>query len=223
MNRKLIAGIVLLIPFSYIYGLSLLSLFIKSAGIITPSILVLSLLMNLLVMGGSSILCIYVLYGGSFRDILHKLYFRKEGTLRSSVMGIATAIIFIFSVAIFVYFLQGLGYGTENEMAQEIAENVNLPLLFVIPFLSALSEEIFFRAFLQMRMAKFLGQPAAIFISSSLFAIAHISYKNPLQIAIPFILGIALGYLMMKNENVMAPFSAHFAFNFIQLAPFVFT
>lgn len=223
MNRKLIAGIVLLIPFSYIYGLSLLSLFVGSSGVITPPILILSLLMNLLVMGGSSILCMHVLYGGGMGSILRRLYFRKEGALHSSLMGVATAIIFIFLVAIFVYFLQGLGYETQNEMAQEIAENVNLPLLFIIPFLSALSEEIFFRAFLQMRMAKFLGQPAAISISSLLFAVAHISYKNPLQIVIPFILGIALGYLMMKNENVIAPFSAHFAFNFIQLAPFVFT
>jgi len=217
MNRKLIASIVLLIPFSYIYGLSLLSLFIGSSGVITPSTLTLSLLMNLLVMGGSSILCMYVLYGGGMGSILRKLYFRKEGALHSSLIGIATAIIFIFLVVIFVYFLQGLGYETQNEMAQEIAENINLPLLFIIPFLSALSEEIFFRAFLQMRMAKY-GQSFAIVASSLLFGIAHLSYGNLLQIAVPFAFGIVLGCLMVKNENIVAPFSAHFTFNFIQLA-----
>ena len=90
-------------------------------------------------------------------------------------------------------------------------------LFFIIPFLSALSEEIFFRAFLQMRMAKY-GQSFAIVASSLLFGIAHLSYGNLLQIAVPFAFGIVLGCLMVKNENIVAPFSAHFTFNFIQLA-----
>ena len=222
-QRKLIAGIILAVPFFYIYGLTFLSLSINAEGYISPLTLTLSLLMNLVVMAGSSFICIYVLYGGGIKKILYRLYFRKSRALHSALLAVAAAIIFIFLVTIFVYFLQGLGYETESEMAQEIAENVNIYLLFIIPFLSALSEETFFRAFLQMRMSKFMGKPAAILLSSLLFGIAHLSYGSPLQVVIPFLLGIALGYLMMKNENIIAPFSAHFAFNFIQLAPFVFT
>jgi len=222
-QRKVIAAIILAIPFFYIYGLTLLSLSLNADGYISPLTLLLSLLMNLVVMAGSSVLCVYVLYGGDFKKVLYRLYFRSSGALRSIAAGIFTALAFLFLVAIFIYFLQGMGYETENVMAQEIAESINIPLLFAVPLLSALSEETFFRAFLQMRISKFFGQPTAIFISSFLFAIAHLSYGSILQVIIPFVMGIALGYLMMRNKNVLAPFSAHFAFNFIQLALFVFT
>ncbi|MEA2054645.1 MAG: type II CAAX endopeptidase family protein [Candidatus Thermoplasmatota archaeon] len=217
--RKLMAGMILIIPFFYIYGLSILSLSIPigNGSFITPSTIFFSLVMNLVVMAGSSMLCIYVLYGGGLKAIARRLYFRKERAFQSVMVGIFTAVIFLFIITAFVYFLQAMGYGTENELAEKIVENINLPLLFAIPFLSALSEETFFRAFIQMRTAKY-GQPFAIFLSSLLFGLAHMSYKNPLQIAIPFLLGIALGYIMMKNENILAPFSAHFAFNFVQLA-----
>lgn len=121
-----------------------------------------------------------------------------------------------------VFALQSVGYGMENEMADEITRSITLSLLFAVPFLSALSEEMFFRGLLQMRMAKY-GQPFAILVSSLLFGIAHISYGNLLQVAVPFMFGIVLGYLMMKNENIVAPFSAHFAFNFIQFAVVFFS
>ena len=218
MNRKLVAGIILLIPFSYIYGLSFLSLFSTGNVSITPALLLFSLLMNLLVMGGSSAICIYVLYGGGIGNVFHKLYFKKEGTARSALMGTTSATIFLLFLVMIAYILQLAGYSTENKLANEIASGINLPMLFAVPFLSALSEEIFFRAFLQMRMAKFSGQPAAILVSSLLFGIAHLSYGNVLQVVVPFLFGIVLGYLMMKSGNIAAPFSAHFAFNFIQLA-----
>ncbi len=222
-SRKFMAGMILIIPFFYIYGLSVISLAMGiGESFITPSALFLSLVINLVVMAGSSMLCIHILYGGGLANIARRLYFKKDGALHSVAMGIFTAVSFLFLIGILAYALQSMGYGTENEMAEEIVENVNIPLLFVVPFLSALSEEIFFRAFLQMRMAKLYGQPLAIFVSSILFGVAHVMYGNPMQIFIPFLMGIMLGYLMMKNENVLAPFSAHFAFNFIQIAVFIF-
>ena len=217
MKRKFIAGIILLVPFSYIYGLSLLSLFMDGQPQVTPSLLFISLIINLLVMGGTSMLCVGVLYGGGVGGIFHNLYFRKKGALRSAIAGVFAAVAFLILLSLVIFVFQSAGYGMENEMAEEIAESMTLPLLFAVPILSALSEEMFFRAFLQMRMAKY-GQPFAVVTSSLLFGIAHLSYGNLLQIAVPFAFGIVLGYLMVKNENIIAPFFAHFTFNFIQLA-----
>ena len=217
MNRRIVAGVILLIPLSYIYGLSVLSIFMGGQSAVTPLLLFVSLVVNLLVMGGSSILCVRVLYGGGAGRVFRNLYFRKEGAIRSAVTGIFAAVAFLFILSLAIYALQSTGYETENGMADEIADSITLPLLFAVPLLSALSEEMFFRAFLQMRLAKY-GQPFAIVVSSVLFGIAHLSYGNLLQVVVPFIFGIVLGYLMMKNENIVAPFSAHFAFNFIQLA-----
>jgi len=97
-------------------------------------------------------------------------------------------------------------------------DNLDVVLLIAVPFLAAVSEETFFRGLLQMEVARWKGQPLAIVLTSMLFGLAHLSYGHPLQILVPFLLGIVLAYLMMKTKNIMAPMAAHFTFNFIQLA-----
>lgn len=217
--RKVVVALLLIVPFSYLYGLIILSSkWEVEEVIITPASLFLSLLFNVFILVGFSILCIYVLYNKGLSNILQKLYFRKEKAVESIIVGIVFSILFLFLVGAFLYFLQLMGYDISNPLAEKIAESLTLPLLFAIPLLSAVSEEVFFRGFLLMHFPKKCGKSMPLILTSLLFALAHLSYGNLLQIVIPFVLGIFLGTIMLYENNILAPLSAHFAFNFIQLA-----
>jgi len=217
--RKILVALLLIIPFSYLYGLSILSLEIDMEdAFITPLSIFISLLFNVIILAGFSILCIYVLYDGGIKHVFYRLYFRRKKAPESILIGMLSSILFLFLIGALLYFLQLIGYDISNPLAEKIIEKLTLPLLFAIPFLSALSEETFFRGFLLMHFPKKYGKIIPLFITSFLFAIAHLSYGNLLQIIIPFILGIFLGILMLYEKNLIAPLSAHFAFNFIQLA-----
>lgn len=217
--RKTVVAFLLIVPFSYLYGFTLLSFEWRPENvIITPTSIILSLLFNVFILVGFSILCIYVLYNGGIKNILQKLYFRKQKAIESILVGVSFSILFIFILGTFIYFLQFMGYDTSNPLAEQIADNLTFSLLFAIPILSAVSEEIFFRGFLLMYFPKKFGKYTPLIVTSILFALAHLSYGNLLQIIIPFILGIFLGALMLYENNILAPLSAHFAFNFIQLA-----
>jgi membrane protease YdiL (CAAX protease family) len=217
--RKVAVALLLIVPFSYLYGLTILSFEGDIEEVmITPASIILSLLFNVFILVGFSILCIYVLYNGGMKNIFKKLYFRKHKALESILVGVTFSILFLFILGTFIYILEFIGYDTSNPLAEKIADNLTFSLLFAIPILSALSEEIFFRGFLLMHFPKKFGKCLPLIITSLLFSLAHLSYGNLLQIIVPFVLGIFLGALMLYEKNILAPLSAHFAFNFIQLA-----
>ena len=163
---------------------------------------------------------LYVLarYGGPWRRVLHRLFFRREGWRESLALGAGVGIALLLLSGLVVLLFQALGFSLDNPLAESIMDNLTPFLLVAVPLLAALSEETFFRGLLQMEMARWRGQPVAIAVTSLLFGLAHLSYGQPLQVLIPFLLGLALGLLMMKTRNLLAPIAAHFTFNFAQLA-----
>lgn len=217
-SRRQLATIILVVPFLYIYGLGLLSLFFDTGeAYITPSVLLVSLFINLLVMAGSAMLAVKVLDGGGLHDILHHLYLRRENALTAILIGVAVALLFLFALGAVLTAAQEFGLDVDNELSSAIAENMTPLLLLAVPVLSAVSEELFFRGFIQMRLAAWRGQALAIPVSALLFGVAHLAYRHPVQVFAPFAFGAVLGVLMMRYRNVAAPMAAHFTFNFVQL------
>jgi len=218
-SRRTVAYIVLVIPFLYIYGLSLLSLLLGGQEYdITPTMLLVSLALNLLVLGGISFLYIYIKYDRGWRQVLFALFYRRNNAGESLVVGAGIGLVLVILSGLIALGFQALGFDMDNSLTESILDNLNIVLVFAIPVLAAVSEETFFRGMLQMELARWHGQPLAIVVTSILFGLAHLSYGNPLQIFIPFLMGLVLAVLMMKYNNVVAPIAAHFAFNFIQLA-----
>ncbi len=218
-SRRVLAAVILVVPFLYIYGLGLLSLFLDpGAAYITPSVLLVSLLLNLLVMAGSVLLAVKALHGGGLHSVLRRLYLRRGNALPSIAAGVAAALFFLVALAGVLMAVQQLGYQVDNELSGAIADAVTPLLLFVVPALSAVSEELFFRGFIQMRLAAWQSQALAIPVSAVLFGMAHLAYRHPAQVFAPFAFGVVLGLLMMRYRNLAAPIAAHFTFNFVQLA-----
>jgi len=218
-SRRTLAAIILVVPFLYIYGLGVLSLFFDAGdAYITPGVLLVSLLLNLLIMAGSVMLATRALYGGSLRRVLHHLYVRRNNAPVSILVGAATALLFLFALGAVLMGAQQLGIDVDSELSGVIAENMTPLLLVAVPALSAVSEELFFRGYIQMHLASWRGQLLAIPVSALLFGVAHLAYRHPVQVFAPLAFGVVLGLLMLRYRNVLAPMAAHFTFNFVQLA-----
>ncbi len=212
--RKILAYIILALSLIIIYGSLAISLSFKSEYEITPSILLFSLLFNVVIMVIPAILFVYLMYG----KVWEMLYFRKTNLLKSVLYGCLATALFIFASAAVITLS---GYEENNPLAEEIGKNINLPLLLLVPLLSAFTEEIYFRGLLQMQMEK-KNVPLAIIISALLFSLAHLEYGVAIQLIMPFAFGMVLGIVMHFSRNIMAPFTAHFLYNFISLATFLY-
>ena len=87
--------------------------------------------------------------------------------------------------------------------------------VFIIAFLPALFEELFFRGVVQNLLVRWLKKPfIAIAITSVLFSYIHASYYLFLS---RFVLGYALGLLFYQSKNIWVNIFAHFMNNFIAL------
>jgi len=75
-------------------------------------------------------------------------------------------------------------------------------------------EEILFRYLLYNRLAKVYSKKKALFITTILFSLIHLS---PIKIIYAFILGIILNFTYQKHRNLIAPILIHIAANTIAL------
>lgn len=208
--KKFAAYLIISIPFIFIYGNVALSFFIEDMEIsFSMQSLLFSIIFSFLIMFIPSLLFVFLLYND-----FKKLYFKKENAFISVLIGFALSLLFIF-ISNLILFL--IGYKEENPVVEDIKENMNLAILILIPLLSSMGEETFFRGVIQNEIERKMGSFASILITSILFAIAHLQYKTILQVIMPFSLSILLCILMNRLKNIFAPISTHFFYNFINL------
>ena len=213
--RKFVAYALLALAFIIIYGSAALSFFVTAEYELNMNLILFSLILNFIVMFFPVVIFVYLIYG----NVWENLYFRKEKLAISILYGLIATVLFILASSIILYVI---GYKEENPLAEEIGKNINLAFLILIPLISSISEETFFRAFIQMRLENKFGFMPSLLISSILFAVDHLEYKTYIQIVMPLFFGIVLGILMHKSKNIAAPISAHFFYNFFSLAIFLY-
>ncbi|UOY09436.1 CPBP family intramembrane glutamic endopeptidase [Methanonatronarchaeum sp. AMET6-2] len=130
---------------------------------------------------------------------------KTEKLTKNILLGIGLAILtLLMSLLISQALITFFGIEEQNVLLEEIVGFG--PLIALLISLSAgISEEIFFRGFLQTRIGLV---PAA-----ALFAIVHASYGVIIQIIGPFIMGLLIGYLYYKTNSVVGPIVAHTLYN----------
>lgn len=212
--KKFSAYLILALVFLILYGS--IAVESKVEVEITKEILVASIIFNFIILFFSAIVIAFLLYGNVFQT----LYFRKEKILQSILFGILATLSFIVVSSLIISLL---GYKEESPLGKEIAQNVDYFLLFLVPLLSSLSEETFFRGLIFMHLKNKLGVLPSMFITSILFAFAHLSYGTLLQVILPFAYSFILCFLIYKLENIYAPIASHFFNNFLVLAIYLFT
>lgn len=81
--------------------------------------------------------------------------------------------------------------------------------IFVVAVLPALLEEMVFRGYV-LRVLRPYGDLLAVAVSAALFAIMH---GNVAQIPFALVVGLSLGWLYVKTDNIWLPIAVHFANN----------
>ncbi len=76
--------------------------------------------------------------------------------------------------------------------------------------LGPVSEEVFFRGYVLRFLSPEVGYPAALIVSSSLFAVTHF---NPSGFLVYLIIGCVLGYLQQRSGRLVSPIVAHVVYN----------
>ena len=88
---------------------------------------------------------------------------------------------------------------------------MNLIIFAVLP---ALLEEMVFRGFV-LQALRGMGDPAAVVISALLFGLMH---ANMLQLPFAFLLGLVMGWLVVKTGNIWVAVTIHFLNNGLSVA-----
>ncbi|MGK7916605.1 MAG: CPBP family glutamic-type intramembrane protease [Prochloraceae cyanobacterium] len=106
------------------------------------------------------------------------------------------------------------GQGGSNPLlflALQAQDKVALAIFFFTASVAApVFEEIIFRGFLLSSLTRYLSVWGAIFASSFLFAIAHLSLSEVLPLTT---LGIVLGVVYTRSRNLLAPMLIHSLWN----------
>lgn len=148
-------------------------------------------------------------------DALRSLGLRSEDAPRGALMGVLLAIGFLVGLALLSAALAGLKVELpENERALDIASKITILGAVGIALVAGVSEEVFFRGFLQPRIG--------LVAQAVLFALVHLSYVNVLEVVFTLTLGLVLGAVRRRTGSLWAPIVAHFTFDLLQLLAAMF-
>lgn len=123
--------------------------------------------------------------------------------------GVTLAAMLALGAALYGLGEAGVYHAEESELVPQIQKLLTLPLVFAIPLIAAVTEEVFFRGILQPRVG--------LWASSLLFGLVHIGYGTILQVVAPILLGLLFGLLFLRTRSLWAPIAAHFTFDFVEL------
>lgn len=166
-------------------------------------------ILNLVVLVLPVILWISFVHDTGPGGVARELGLDARDAPRQSLIGVAVAVGFILLIAAVAAVVSQFVHIPENERALDIAKGLDVGSALIVATGAALSEEIYFRGFLQRRIG--------VVAQAVLFSLAHLSYVNVLEIAVTFALGLAFGLIRRQTGSLWAPVAAHFAFDFLEL------
>ena len=145
-------------------------------------------------------------------------FVRPESWVRTVLAGIALGVSFKLGMKSFVMPL--LGAPPINQAYHHLAGNpAELPgMLFAIVFGAGFGEEVLFRGYLFERLGRLLGRGraatvATVFITSALFAAAHLSTQGLLGAEQAFVTGAVFATMFAVTRRLPLLMVAHAAFD----------
>ena len=85
----------------------------------------------------------------------------------------------------------------------------------ILGFGAGAGEELFFRGYLQTRLAQRWGAFASVFVSAALFGIAHL---DPMHSTFAFLVGLLLGWVSLRAGTIRVTLVAHVLNNVLSVA-----
>ena len=106
----------------------------------------------------------------------------------------------------FLELLKGVGYESEGISVPSLDGFGYVGVLFVVAFLPAVFEEIFFRGLL-LKGLKQYGEVFAVLVCGALFSLYH---KNPAQTVYQFVCGVAFALVAIRSGSILPTVISHF-------------
>lgn len=176
------------------------------------SILLNSLLLTIFLIG-MPLVWLVIVDGKKPTDALYFIRLKRKNIKTALAFGLI-AFVGLFVLLIFVSLVIYVsGVRADNPVGKSIISNVSLATMIVMFTTQSAGEEVFFRGFIMKKLEQRVEIWAAITMAAILFGIAHIGYGNTPQIIITLIIGIALGYIVVKTDNLVSSITAHILFN----------
>jgi len=102
-----------------------------------------------------------------------------------------------------------------NRLVAQVFGGWSLLQFALISACAGFCEEALFRGAIQASLARRLGPPAALVLSSAIFGAAHwITWTYAVLAAL---IGLYLGFLYLWTGNLLVPMTAHFVYDFVAL------
>lgn len=156
------------------------------------------------------------------KEILYHIKLKKENIERSILWGIITVFIAFTIIITIGGIFQLLGFDlTDSSNIPQLELYFSIPSILILIIIQPIAEEIFFRGFLLDKFKNLFGKNIAIFFSSLLFGLAHLSYGNIYPAILTFIIGLLLAVLVVKTKNLYSSIIAHILFNLISFSIYI--
>lgn len=138
---------------------------------------------------------------------------------------------FYIVAMITMYFVLVIGSGILLAIAQLISRNQISPnyasmkllfqrypaLMFFTAFTAGVTEEFFFRGYLQSRLSLLFNKSVGIIVSAVLFGLLHYNYGTLIQVLFPFYLGLIFSIFYEKYRNIYFLIIFHFVWDIVAL------
>lgn len=151
----------------------------------------------------------------SFRALGFKYY-----SILKAIWYTFISLIFIFLFSfIYVLILQRFfGIEAPSSKIEQLISNNNISsniLIVVTAVVAPFCEEIYFRGFLYSAFKKNFGVPLGIFLSSLLFALAHLELYSFIPI---MVIGVLLAYIFERTRSIFTVIILHSVYNLILIS-----
>ncbi len=174
--------------------------------------------------GQLTFLAVFLIYNKISKISNNAMGFKFKIGYKNVLIIIAVALISLFGlqyfVGIFDHILDLIGFNL-NDASAEGAIIAGLPLtnigwyflnIVVLAVLPAICEELIFRGVVLSGLRKNFSEKLALVLSALMFAFMH---GNLQQLIYPFLLGLILGWIVMRTGSVFSSMLVHFISNAI--------
>ena len=152
------------------------------------------------------------------KGILKRIKLVSENIDKAFLWGILAAVLIFFIIFVIEVALINIGHDPEDlSNIPNIQKLFSPAVMFLLVAVQPIGEEIFFRGFLYEKIEGFAGPAVSIILTSFLFGIAHMSYAKWFPVVMPILMGIVLGYIVYKTNNLYSAIIAHITFNLTSL------
>lgn len=153
--------------------------------------------------------------GSNLRDLGFRYY-----SILKTIWYTLISIIFIFFMSfLYVLALKSIfGIEAPPSKVEELISNRNISsniLIIVTSIIAPFCEEIYFRGFLYSAFKKNFGVTIGLFLSSFLFALAHLELYSFIPI---MIIGWLLAYVFEKTKSIFTVMFIHAVYNLILIS-----